>query len=109
MRDDSELADNQIAVITTDNNCYVDLYSFVAPEAGTYTFILPAGLGFQSAEAQKRNKAPEVDIMNPATDSTATHTVTVELKANEKYEFYICAFEKGAEFIITYEFVPSED
>ena len=105
-REEIEAGSNEIVVTVTDNNCLdADLYSFVAPETGTYTFTIPAGLSFWSEAAYKKNRAPEVDIFAPGSDLTATHTVTVDLEAGETYSFYVGATTKGSTFVITYTVV----
>lgn len=52
------IASGYISVSTTNTYCYVDKYSFTASETGTYSFTIPAGLGFISSGALK----PEVDF-----------------------------------------------
>lgn len=88
---------NYIEVTTTDNYGFFDLYSFTAEEAGTYTFTVPAGLGFTSKAAYDAWDAPEVDFYaNESGDD-----VTVTLAAGETYEFYVGSLIKG-DWIITW-------
>ena len=90
---------NYIEVTTTDTYGFFDLYSFTAEAAGTYTFTVPAGLGFWSAEAKASNPygGPEVDFYaNESGDD-----VTVTLAAGETYEFYVGSLIKG-DWIITW-------
>lgn len=90
---------NYIEVTTTDTYGFFDLYSFTAEAAGTYTFTVPAGLGFWSAEAKASNPygGPEVEFYaNESGDD-----VTVTLAAGETYEFYVGSLIKG-DWIITW-------
>lgn len=88
---------NYIEVTTTDTYGFFDLYSFTAEAAGTYTFTVPAGLGFTSKAAYDAWDAPEVDFYaNESGDD-----VTVTLAAGETYEFYVGSLIKG-DWIITW-------
>ena len=88
---------NYIEVTTTDTYGFFDLYSFTAEAAGTYTFTVPAGLGFTSKAAYDAWDAPEVEFYaNESGDD-----VTVTLAAGETYEFYVGSLIKG-DWIITW-------
>ena len=106
---DIEVSDNQIVVTTTDTYVYDDKYDFVAPADGTYTFVFPAGLGYQSAEAYEKNKDPEINVFDPDVNSEEPHSITVELKAGEVFEIHYGATTKGTTFVITYTYVPASD
>lgn len=98
---------NTVNVQTTDTNCYKDLYSYTATEAGTYTFSLPAGLGLYSKAAYDSWGAPECDVLDPSVDSTVAHSVAVQLAAGETFEFYVGATTK-ASWVITVSFEAGE-
>ncbi len=74
-----------ISVTTTDNNCYIDEYTFTAPAAGTYSFYVPAGLGFYSKTAHDVWGDAELDYLA----NTEGGYVEVTLAAGEKYVFYV--------------------
>ncbi len=89
-----------VNVATTDTYAWdVDLYSYTAAEEGTYTFNLPAGLGFQ----KKGSNNPQVDFY----DNTNGATVEVPLEAGQTLEFYVAAISK-ATWAITVDFVAGE-
>ena len=94
---------NEIKVTTTDTYGYNDLYSFTANESGTYTFSIPAGLGFYSKAQYDVYGSAEADFMDNANGTT----VSVSLAAGTVYEFYVGAMTRG-DWLITYEFVAGE-
>ena len=88
-------------VQTTDNNTYADEYTYTATESGTYTFNLPAGLGWSSHVDYY--VAPGVHYEN----NTNGATVTVELAAGQSVTYYVGATVKDY-FFITVDFVAGE-
>ena len=88
-------------VQTTDNNTYADMYTYTASASGTYTFNLPAGLGWSSHEDYF--VAPGVHYEENPNGAT----VTVELAAGQSVTYYIGATVKDY-FFITVDFVPGE-
>ena len=79
-----------ISVTTTDTYGYNDEYTFTAPAAGTYSFYVPAGLGFFSKDAYDVYAPAELDFMENADGGY----VDVTLAAGEAYVFYIGATTK---------------
>ena len=103
-----DLEDNQFVVETTDNNCWVDEYVFVAEDGeGTYVLTLPAGLGLWSKASYDNWGAPEFDALDPELDTTVSHNVEIELEAGDSYTFYVGATTRG-EWVITYAYVASD-
>ena len=92
-----------IDVETTDTFAwFVDEYTFVAEVAGTYTFTIPAGLGFFSANAQE----PEIDFQLRPEGGV----VVVELEASEEYSFCVAAATKATwEIVYSVEVAAEED
>lgn len=90
---------NTVNVATTDTYAWEDEYSYTATESGTYTFNLPAGLGFWSVDAQQ----PEMDFYNNANGDS----VSFDLAAGEKLTFNVGATTKGT-WVITVDFVAGE-
>ena len=95
-------ADGSFTVKVTDTYTWDDEYSFTAPVAGTYTFTLPAGLGFFSKNAMESWSDAEVDFYN---ESGAAFSI--ELAAGQKLTFYVgSSVETGT---YTIEFTDDED
>jgi len=90
---------NTVNVATTDTYAWEDEYSYTATESGTYTFNLPAGLGFWSVDAQQ----PEMDFYNNANGDS----VSFDLAAGQKLTFNVGATTKGT-WVITVDFVAGE-
>ena len=96
---DVELGDNEILVETTDTYGFFDEYTFVATGAGTYTFNVPAGLGFYSAEAMNKWADAEVGFY----DNESGATVSVDLAEGEEYVYFVGALTKG-QWVISYTY-----
>ncbi len=93
-----------ISVTTTDNNCYVDEYTFTATAAGTYSFYVPAGLGFYSKAAYDVWGDAELDYMLNAEGGY----VEVTLAAGEEYVFYVGS-ETKTDWTITWSIKAEEE
>jgi len=96
-----EDTDTTINVVVTDNNTWVDKYSYTAKAEGTYTFTVPSGIGVWNVNDCDNNPfttQPEVDYYGNG------GTFSVGLKANEKFEFYVASAEKGKTAVITVAF-----
>lgn len=92
-----------INVVTTDNNCWVDLVSFTASESGEYTFYLPAGLGaWDSIKRHNGTGGPVVDSLH-SNYVDGLFDFTVKIAAGNTYEFYIAAMVKQG-WIIRWSF-----
>ncbi len=96
---------NNFPVTTTDNNCWVDEYTFTAEESGTYTITLPAGLGMWTKESYDNNaySADVVDFIN----NTNGYTFDYYLAKGESISFYVGA-ETKADWNITWTFAAGE-
>ena len=94
----SNATTSPIVITTTDNNCYVDEFEFVAGVAGTYTFTVPAGAGVTTAEREENRQAPFVDMQM----QTEGGTFTMELTAGQKVVLLIGATEKNREVSISF-------
>ena len=94
---DTEIIEGTINVTTTDNNGWFDQYTFVAEVAGTYTFTLPAGLGFYSKAAYDAYGAPEIDFY----ENASGYSFSIDLAAGESYVFYVGSTEK-TDWVISY-------
>ncbi|MBQ9151565.1 MAG: discoidin domain-containing protein [Clostridia bacterium] len=99
----AEPVEGTIHVTTTDTYGFFDLYSFTAPMAGTYTFTVPANLGFYSEASYNAWGPAEADFY----ENTDGATVTVELAEGEVYSFYVGAITK-ADWTISYVGVAGE-
>ncbi len=89
-------AGESFTVTTTDTYAwFVDEYTFTAPVAGTYTFLLPEGLGFMSLTANM----PEVDFQDPSYSGSGI--VVVDLAEGAAYAFTYSAATKDT-FTITW-------
>ncbi len=84
-------------VKTTDTYTYADEYTFVAPESGTYTFTIPAGLGFLVGDNY---------VSDYYSSSTATYTFT--LAAGKSLDFAVGAEVKNVVYAIQIAFVAHE-
>lgn len=95
---------NNVNVVTTDTYAWgVDLYSYTAEVSGTYTFNIPAGLGFQTKASYDKNGNPQVDFY----DNENGTTVTLDIKEGRTLEFYVAAMEKAA-WLITVSCVEGD-
>lgn len=105
---DIVVGENEFTVETTDNNCWIDLVTFVAKNGtGKYTFNLPAGLGFWSEKSYNANGSPEHDPLGDPEIALNAASVPVELEENEEYRFYIASTVKQT-WIISYEYEECE-
>ncbi len=77
--------DGEFSVKVTDTYSWIDEYTFKAPVAGTYTFTLPAGLGFYSKDAMDSWGDAEVDYYSNETGAA----FSIELAAGESLVFYV--------------------
>ena len=94
--------DGSFTVKVTDTYSWNDEYSFTAPVAGTYTFTLPAGLGFFSKNAMESWSDAEVDYYYNETGAA----FSIELTAGQKLTFYVGSLETGT---YTIEFTDDAD
>lgn len=94
----SNATTSPIVITTTDNNCYVDEFEFVAGVAGTYTFTVPAGAGVTTVERDENWQEPLVDMQMQAEGGT----FTMELTAGQKVVLLIGATEKNREVSISF-------
>ncbi len=76
-------------------------YTFVAEEAGAYSFFVPAGLGFWSKTSYDAWVNPEVEFMG----NTGSY-VTVELEAGAEYVFSVGAETETFWEITVYYLAP---
>ena len=90
-------------VVTTDTFAWEDVYIFTAPESGTYTFTLPAGLGMWGS----KSASPEYDPFEP-TGTLTEQKVTKKLAKGESFEFSVGAPTKGVVWKIGIAFEPGE-
>ena len=81
------VASGTISVSTTNTYCYIDKYSFTASETGTYSFTIPAGLGFISSTALK----PEVDFQLSPNGGVAK----ISLEKGDVMNFAVGAATRG--------------
>ena len=88
-------------VTITDNYCWIDELVFTAPVAGTYTFVVPAGVGMANAD--------EMDGPNPWNakvyrdfNNDEVGMFTVKLAANETIRFYVGALVKDVDVSIAW-------
>ena len=77
-------------VETTDNNCYLDGYTFTAAVSGTYTFHIPAGLGLTTPERDENWQPAIIDYY----DNANGYTHVIDLYAGQEYEVLIGSVEK---------------
>ena len=96
-------AGNEIVVTTTDTYGYFDEYTFVATASGTYTFTVPAGLGFYAMDDYNAFGAPIIDFY----DNENGYTFSIDLAEGAEYAYMVGALTKG-EWTITYTFVEGE-
>ncbi len=89
-------------VVTTDINAWADEYTFTAPESGTYTFTIPANLGFIVSGAS----TPVTDPFDPEYVASEA-TYSVDLAAGQTLTFNVGATEKAV-FAIGVAFVAGE-
>ena len=103
--------ENQLAVKVTDTYAWTDEFTFTATEAGTYTFALPAGIGFVDADAYDAALETEAtdDAPTPFFDYNEDSNggnFSVDLAAGESIRFYVSATVKGT-YIIGYSYAES--
>ena len=100
------IAEGDVTVTVTETYGYFDLYDFVAPVTGTYTFFVPAGLGVWEADAFENDwfSQPYVDYYY----NTEGATFTVELTEGEIFSFYVGS-TTAAEFTMTYTVVATSE
>lgn len=89
-------------VVVTDPNGWADDYTFTAPESGTYTFTIPANLGFAVAG----ETTPVTDPFDPDYLAQAVN-YDVELAEGETLSFTVGAKNKGI-FAIGISFVAGD-
>ena len=86
-----------ITLEATDTYCYIDLYGFKAPAAGTYWFLFEEGTGLQTKDSYDAYGAPEVEFYDGGVFS-----VTLE-------EGEVCYFYFAALMADTYEITYSNE
>ena len=96
-----EIVSGEEIVTITDNYCWVDELVFTAPVAGTYTFVVPAGVGMANAD--------EMDGPNPWNakvyrdyNNNEVGMFTIKLAANETIRFYVGALVKDVDVSIAW-------
>ena len=89
-------------VVVKDPNGWDAEYTYEAKEAGTYTFTIPANLGFVVKNAQ----TPVADPFDPEYEAKE-YTYEVDLAKGEKLTFNVGAEQKGV-FAIGVAFVAGE-
>ena len=100
--DDAPKGEFTFTFTGTDNNTFYDqVYDFVAPESGTYTFYIPAGLGaYDKANFDAKTGSPYVD----PTTSPNGGSFSVEIAKGKTYSFYIMVPVKGVAYTLSYDF-----
>ena len=102
-----KLDENQFAVEVTESYSWSNPYTFTATQAGTYTFVLPAGVGFVNADAWDAAEETEATDDAPApyfdfqTGGMNGGQFEIELEANQSIRFYVSASETGS-FVVSY-------
>lgn len=92
----------------TDNNTFDgQLYNFVAPESGTYTFFIPAGCGAFDAEAYDSGSFSAMPYVDPVLSPEGGY-FTVTIAKDDTYSFYIMVPTKNEPYTITYNYVAHE-
>ena len=86
-----EATPNPFTVTITDNNCYVDEFTFVAGVAGTYTFTVPAGVGVISVAAYDTWGNPYIDYNS----NQSGGTFSLDFAAGESIDWYVGCTTKG--------------
>jgi len=106
--DSDAVTSGTIKVYITDNNAWADLATFTAPQDGTYTFTIAAGMG---AYGKKDYDAWKPAYCDPNMGETNGCTFSVTLKKGETFEFYVMNPTKNVEVEIpwTAEFAGSSD
>lgn len=89
-------------VVVKDPNGWDAEYTYEAKESGTYTFTIPANLGFVIKDAQ----TPVADPFDPEYEAKE-YTYEVDLAKGEKLTFNVGAEQKGV-FAIGVAFVAGE-
>ena len=97
----AEESKNTINVTTTDNNTWVDEFTFTATKAGKYTFTIPAGLGIGNAKEMDETPFSATIYIDYVLDKDGGE-FTVTLGENESIRFYIGSETKG-DWVITWE------
>ena len=103
--DEPELPDEIVfgeeIVTITDNNCWVDELVFTAPVAGTYTFVVPAGVGMANADEMDGPTPWSATVYRDYNNKEAG-MFTIQLAANETIRFYVGALEKNVDVTIAW-------
>ena len=103
--DEPELPDEIVfgeeIVTITDNNCWVDELVFTAPVAGTYTFVVPAGVGMANAD-EMDGPTPWSATVYRDYNNNEVGMFTIQLAANETIRFYVGALEKNVDVTIAW-------
>lgn len=102
--EDFEIGENQFAVKVTETYSWTNEYTFVASEAGTYYFNLPAGVGFINADAfdnaePNEEVPPYFDYNDRGKENGGSFSVNLE--EGESIRFYVNA-NKSKIYIISY-------
>jgi len=93
-----------LKVFITDNNAWADLATFTAPQDGTYTFTIAAGMG---AYGKKDYDAWKPAYCDPNMGETNGCTFSVTLKKGETFEFYVMNPTKNVEVEIPWTCEPA--
>lgn len=103
-----ELGSNEFAAKVTESYAWNNEVTFTAPEAGTYYFQLPAGVGLVNADAWDAAEKTEATDDSPApyfdfqgSGSATGGTFSLTLAAGETIRFYASAAKTGT-FVISY-------
>ena len=94
---------NAITVKITDNDTWVDEFSFTATKAGEYTFTVPAGLGVANADGMDNAPWSATVYVDFNFDKDG-HVFTLTLAENQTVRFYASAATKNSEWTITWTY-----
>lgn len=97
--------DNTIEITVTDTYAWVDLYTFTAPESGTYTFHLPYGVGAWDEDSYDHFGQPWVDFQSMGYEGSGSFSV--DIAKDDTYSFYVSAMTKGT-YTVGYDFEAKE-
>ena len=92
--------ENSVKVYITDTYAWVDVASFTATVDGDYTFTIEKGVYLG---AMCKGQGPWADFNNKDRDGNPKGgSITVSLKAGEKFEFYVMSDKKNINVYIPY-------
>ena len=96
-----EVVSGEEIVTITDNNCWVDELVFTAPVAGTYTFVVPAGVGMVNADEMDGPTPWNAKVYRDF-NNNEVGMFTIKLAANETIRFYVGALVKNVDVSIAW-------